>query len=360
MSATPIPTLQQPPDCRGGSQALVETLRIGFAVLRALMVVSLGMYVLSGIFVVRPDEAAMIMRFGAVVSGDEGPLITSGRWHWAWPQPVDRIIRIPTKTTQTLHTDYFWGRNQGHSPAPPGKTLPVDAGGQSLKPGADGYLVTGDRNIVHAQWSLTYHITDPLQFLTAAVSAEEMIRNGFHQIILRTVAQTPISDLLYAGAEPLRLRVQEAAAKRIGAMPLGIAVDHVGYLQREPPRSTTAAFHQLAEADQGANETINKAKGYAHQRWTEAQGTSARITAEAEAYRERTVAAIRADADYFSTILAEYERSPDTLRMTLQAQTLQQALDTVGAKYIISRTGAKGPRQVRLVLGPEASLPTQD
>ena len=65
-------------------------------------------YLLSGQFIVGPDEQAFVLRFGRLV-GDEGEqIIEAGRWHWAFPKPVDKVVRIPVRQARTVRTDHFW------------------------------------------------------------------------------------------------------------------------------------------------------------------------------------------------------------------------------------------------------------
>ena len=92
-----------------GQKSLQKTLRLGYISLKVATLILLISYLLSGVFVVNPDENVIILRFGRVVGKTKDQqVITSGRCHWAWPKPIDEIVRVPVKRVRTIHSNYFW------------------------------------------------------------------------------------------------------------------------------------------------------------------------------------------------------------------------------------------------------------
>ena len=94
------------------------------------------LYLLSGITIVRPDEAAVVLRWGRLVGAtpalqEHGPGLL-----FAFPRPVDRIIRVQVK--------HVW--------EVPVRSLAsiYEVLSESLDPLTQGYALTGDQNIVHA------------------------------------------------------------------------------------------------------------------------------------------------------------------------------------------------------------------
>src|SRR5690606_16750628 len=58
----------------------------------------------------------------------------------------------------------------------------------------------------------------------------------------------------------------------------------------------------------------------------EARGDAARILAEAEGYREATIARAEGDASRFALLAAEYRKAPDITRQRLYLDTMQEVL----------------------------------
>jgi hypothetical protein len=140
------------------SQALAEALQSSFSIVKYVMVGLFVLFLFSGMFKVEPQEKAIILRFGKPVGEGEQALLSSGL-HWSWPYPIDEVIKIPISEIQKATTKTAWFLQ-----SPEQEALNQDPPpGPSLNPAIDGYALTGDGNIVHAQATLSYRIEDPVR-----------------------------------------------------------------------------------------------------------------------------------------------------------------------------------------------------
>ena len=147
-----------------GLRSLVRMLQVLFFGLRILIIVIFVWLVFSGVFKVDDGKEALLLRFGElqkkVIDPTQGPtaVLRSGHWYWAWPYPIDYVRVIPAQQAVSVSTDdVFWPRtNPNEIEAPDPATLQ----NMPLVPGQDGYLLTGDTNILHAVWRLTYRVAD--------------------------------------------------------------------------------------------------------------------------------------------------------------------------------------------------------
>ena len=85
----------------------------------------------------------------------------------------------------------------------------------------------------------------------------------------------------------------------------------------------------------------------------DAKNVAAIILADAENYRTQVVADVLAEKTYFTSILGEYQKNPDTVLMTLYNNTLSYVLNMQKNKYIIG-SNPNGTQQLRIKLNPEA------
>src|SRR5438552_16014743 len=104
--------------------------------LRYLLILALAAYLLTGVAQVRPEERAVVRRFGKVVARP-GP----GLWV-GLPWGIDRVDRVPVRTLRQVTV--------GYDPA-----TASDAPGTGAPP---GQLLTGDQNLVNVQFVLAYAI----------------------------------------------------------------------------------------------------------------------------------------------------------------------------------------------------------
>jgi regulator of protease activity HflC (stomatin/prohibitin superfamily) len=64
-----------------GSQALAEALRSSFAIVKVAMLLMVLAFFSSGLFTVRQQEKAVILRFGKPVGEGQKILLVAG-WYW--------------------------------------------------------------------------------------------------------------------------------------------------------------------------------------------------------------------------------------------------------------------------------------
>ena len=326
-----------------GTQALMQSLQLGFLLLKGIMALLLVIYVFSGMFVVRADEQAFVLRFGKIAGAPGKQVLNSGGWYWTWPKPIARVIRVKVKQSKTVNLNVFWYKetanvlNQNKNQPPPDGPL---------VPGTGGYLITGDSNIIHTKWTLTYQISDPIAWYLNYANKEEAIRDALSNAVLKQVAGTKVDDTLYGNAEDLRIRVQEEVTRIAHDMNIGIHVRLVTYDRRTPPQSTIAAFNKVVEANQIKSKKINDAMKKHNRIVRDAKGQAAGMVAEAESYRKSVVASVAADQLYFKEILKKYRQAPETMLLSLYSNTLMKVL-TNCRKYIVK----SGPTdEIRLLL----------
>ena len=139
-----------------GSQALADALRSSFAIVRVIMVVLVLLFFFSGFFTVGTQEKAVILRFGKPVGEGDKALLGPG-FHLALPAPIDEVVRIPVGQLQTVSSTIGWWATTAANEAAGTEPPP----GPGLNPNVDGYLLTGDENIVHVRGTLLYRINEP-------------------------------------------------------------------------------------------------------------------------------------------------------------------------------------------------------
>lgn len=307
-----------------GTQALIRTMRLGFFCLQGLMVVLTVAYLLSGQFIVGPDEQAFVLQFGAVAGQKGEQVVESGKWHWAWPKPVDRVVRVPVGQSRTITSTQFWYEEENTILAKSTQSTPPPDG--PLRAGQDGYLLTGDSNICHSRWSLTYMISDPIAYYHRYAEPEEATRRALDNAVLKEVAGQSVDTVLYGRSEQLRIRVEERVKKLVDELDIGVEVRLVTYDRKIPPRATIAAFNQVIEAGMERSQKVSQARKERNEILQKARGEAASLRAEALSYKKRVVAAVEADAVYFGRILEQYRKAPSTMLLTLYTNTLRNVL----------------------------------
>lgn len=379
-----------------GVESLLRLAQVLFFGLRILIVVIFVFLLFSGVFYVDEQEAAMLFRFGAlqerVLDPAQGKtaVLTSGHWYWAWPYPIDSTKRIPAQKSITLRTEgYFWPQINPNQIDVPDSSM----ANQPLRPGEGGYLLTGDMNIMHTIWSITYRVTDPKKYYLnfyddeeasgatksgsdttdrktsgargrKARGAEAVIRNVLANAVLAETGTWRVENVLVAsrptddvqGNESLKDRVRDRVTAKLDRLEIGVAVQEVNLVETQPPLATQQAFREVVEAAQTRRERIESAQAYAADVVPRAQGDAYRIIDEAKAYKTRVVESVKAESNYFQTVLEEYRKSPETMLVALHADVVRDVLKNVETKYVL-HAGEEGHQEIRLRIGPEPEKP---
>ena len=345
-----------------GLRSLVKCLRWAFALLLVGIIGTLIYFVSwGGYFSVEPQQAVLVMRFGKITD-----TFTTGG-HWFLPYPVNRFIRVQTNQ-QLLNIDF---------------TAPVTGEGASqtaLTPGKDNYLLTGDANIVHTSWTVSYRISNPAKYYRTLATPLRPVENGrissdpvmtdadgfagtrgpvtflqnsFKQAVIRATSEFKVDDLLAAGQGRYSELTQRIFTSLLDDADCGITVDTVTLNRVFPPANTRAAFEQVTAASTTQSTLRNEAETYRVNTENETLAQSAEILAAAETYRKQTVAVMKAETSYFKSINAEFAGSPKTVLMALYTSTLAEALQaSVEDRFILGSSG-KGTKKIWMQLNRE-------
>jgi membrane protease subunit HflK len=341
------PTTDPEVEVSEGAKSLMKTLAAAFFFLRILIFVLLVVYLLSGVFYVDQDEQAYIVRWGKL----DDQIRESGSFYFALPKPIDEVVRVRVRQAKTIVLDEFWYGEEKNAMADPSKPTTPSQG--PLVAGIDGYLVSGDSNILHTKWSINYLIVDPIAYNTNYADPEEALRNAARNAVIKVIGKHKIDEALFSGSEDIREKVESAVQRSVLDMNIGVEIRLVTFDFKEPPVTTKKAFTEVSEAVGDKSKRINDARSYASELEQEAQGEKARIVAEAEAYKTELIAGVEAEAKYFSMVLKEYDKAPDTMLLSLYTDTLKRVM-VQAEKYVINDGDNQ---QVRIMLGPELQDP---
>ena len=359
-----------------GMHALVQMLRVLFFCLRILIILVFIYMLFSGMFRVDEQNEAMLFRFGSLQTRvlepgqGETSILTSGRWYWAWPYPIDWVKVIPAQKSVTVSTGNLflsWVNPQtGQSPE--------SEGAPSLKPGTDGYVLTGDTNIMHTSWDVVYRVVDASRYYLDFYDdsdadpdrdkkqpdkgADAIIRSLLANAVIQEAATWTVEDLLTTtrtlpdgSIENIKDRVQLRLSALLDEAGIGVQVQSVNMLELLPPAATAAAFAEVNSSSEKGRAEILEARTYRDRVILGAEGRKYQIINEAKSYQSRVIESVKADSSYFETVLAEYNLNPETMLTALYTDALREVLGKVSNKYIIHRR-PNGKQELRLQLSP--------
>jgi len=342
-----------------GVDFLSRALKMFFGVLAAFIIVALGWFLIfGGSFIVdTTTESVIVLQFGKFKQEcREG-------WHWFLPSPVNRIVRVPINKQEItsaafmpLEPEFLYYQGVKADGSEPGET------DKKLTPGADGYVLLGNNSILHCEWVMTYRVTDPQKFYLTCLStdgednavvpsgdasggqvaslgpARAMLKDLLDDVVISSSAVLNLDSTYYDRAK-YEHTVKDALVKRIAAMDFGITLENLTLKIAAPPVVTIPSFQKLLLSETDAERVVEEARTYSVEQENLAKSESAKILADAEAYKLRVVKEVAADASYFNEIYAQYSKNRQATLVSLFSDTLAEAIAPVQDKFIMDVKG---------------------
>ena len=325
-----------------------KALRLSFNALK-IIVGGLVLYyiVFSGLFTVKQDEVAVILRWGRISGVGEERILKPG-FHWSFPEPIDKIARVQVKKVKSVEIKEFWSSDLDN---PQGGIAP------SLIPYLHGYCITGDNNLIHTRWQIPYNITDPISYITNVEDEEKLITSVVSNAVIETVGNFSVDEALRTQWEKFSRLVRQKAQNKLDALDSGITLSTNIYLEKSiPPLQVADSFNKVIRAEQTKSSLINEGKSYENRVINIAKGDASIILAEAETYRSNVVNEAGADAKYIQELTQKFKEGSKELETYLSyfyQEKMEEILSELEDKFIL-QTPVKGKEnELRIMLGKE-------
>jgi membrane protease subunit HflK len=297
--------------------------------------VLVGLYLASGVYVVRGNEKAVVRRFGRVVRNEVGNVVLQGSGlHYDLPWPLAIVDRVNLNEVRSLTigaTDIDEGSGNL------GDFLRSTAAVERSQ------FLTGDKNILNLQITVQYRISaqNPDDFLFHSESPVDHLRLLAETATADLVARSGVDFVHPLGLVELRQmltgRMRDLAVK----YRLGIEVDDAAISAVYPPPQVKQAFLDVSNARAFRDQSINNARAYAQQMQTKADVEAWQIRNDAEIARRQAIEQARGKSDRFRTIVGRFERheNPQAIRQLtmrrMYLETMEDILRKVAGKVYL-------------------------
>jgi membrane protease subunit HflK len=275
--------------------------------------VVVGLWALSGLYVVQPKEQAVVTTFGAYSRTAQPGL----RYHL--PYPVEHAELVPVTSIQTL-----------------------DIGGSVSQPLSDERLMlTGDENIVDLSFTVQWKVSDAAKYVFNVRDPDTVIKDVAESAMREVVGRTALTPILTNGRGQVQDQTELLMQTILDRYDVGVSIQSVNIQAATTPGPVLDAYRDVQRAAQNAESAANNARGEA-----------AQIKQAALGYREQVVREASGDSDRFNQVYAQYKLAPAVTRERLYIETMQRVLANSN-KVIIDNKGATAP----VILPPDAFRP---
>src|SRR6266700_4733357 len=306
----------RPPDIeeilRRSQERLRRLLPGGFGLgtgtgIAVVVIIILVLWLASGFYRVLPDEAGVVLRFGAYNRTMPAGL------NYHLPAPIETVLK--PSITRINRTEIGFRSGDGTTRPGSSRDLPQEA-----------LMLTGDENIVDINFTVFWIIKEPQSYLFNIRNPEGTVKSAAESAMREVVGQTPIAQALAEGRGKIEADTQHLLQGILDAYGAGIAVTQVQLAKVDPPAPVIDAFRDVQRALADKERLRNEAEAYRNDIVPRARGDAVRIKQEAEAYRAEIVARSTGDADRFSAVYRAYKVAQDVTIQRLYLETMEEIL----------------------------------
>lgn len=277
-----------------------------------------GLWLLSGIYIVNPDEQGVVLRFGRYNrTVDAGP-------HYALPYPIES--RFTPKVTQVQRVEVGFRSMMQGSTFQQGATRAVPE---------EASMLTGDENIVNVQFSVQYQIKDPVEYLFNVTAPAAVVKSAAEAAMREVIGNSLIDSALTDGKLQIQNEATQLLQEILDRYKVGVRVLAVQLQNVHPPQEVSDAFKDVASAREDKSRFINEAEAYRNELLPRARGQAAAVENEAEAYRQTRIRGAEGDSARFLALLREYEQARDVTEKRMYFEAMEEILTRPGMEKII-------------------------
>jgi len=274
------------------------------------------LWLLSCVYLVAPEQQAVVTTFGAVTEQRVMPGI-----HVSWPWPIDRVTKLKVQQLQRL----VIGGDIPDSVL--GRTQPLQS-----------QWITGDQNIINMRVVVQYSVSVPSDYLFQSQDVARAVGAAVESEMARRIATREVDAVLTTEKAAIQEEVRAAAQKRINDYRSGVLISTVNIESVTPPPEAADSFRDVASARADAVRIVNQAEGYSNDVIPKARGEARQLIEQSEAYKEKSINTAGGDAARFTQLEAEYAKAAQVTGDRLYTEAMEQILPRI-KKMIVDKNG---------------------
>ncbi len=260
----------------------------------------------SGIYKVGPDEQGVVLRFGRWV-GTELPGL-----HYRLPWPITTLLLPRVTNVNELRSSI-----PAEHPGPARPAMPRESTSRML---------TGDENIVEADYSVLWKIKDAGAFLFHVEDPEATIRMAAETAVRTMVGRNPILAVLSDRRQQIAVEVQDELQGLLDDYGVGVLVIQVQLQRVDPPAAVIDAFNDVQRARADQVRARNEAEAYRNDVLPHARGQADNIVEDAEAYRTQAIDQAQGEVGAFLSAYKAYQQAPEVFAWRVYLDSMDDLL----------------------------------
>ena len=286
-------------------------LKIGIIGIFVVIVLATAFYQIG------PEEMGVILRFGKFVRTTDPGL------HLRLPLGIEQLRKVPVQ--RQLKMEF------GFRTTDPGIRTEYRVTPESRR---EARMMTGDLNVVDAEWIVQYKIKDAYKYLFKIRDVNSTFRYMNEAVVRQIIGDSSVDEVITVGRVRIALEAKEELQKLCDLYEIGIEVNQLIFQNVDPPEPVQPSFNEVNESQQQKERKINEAWSEYNQEIPKAEGEAEQAIRAAEGYAMARVNNAQGDAERFKSVYREYARAPLVTRKRLYLEAILDILPKVDRKVI--------------------------
>ncbi len=285
--------------------------KVFFLVAGLLTAIWLG----SGIYRVQETETAIVLRFGKLMTKD--PIGPGLRYRLPYPFE-EEIVKNVTENRIMDST----------------KQISLNRVSETGLKSDPTLVLTGDENILHVSYTVTWKINDVPEYVYATQSPEDIVLSATESVIREVVGQSSALDILTDQRASVSTKATELLQKILAEYKMGVEIIRVELQKAEPPREIVAAFNDMQASLTDGDSLRIKADAYRSEVVPKARGEASQIIQKAEGYAAEVIAREEGNAERFKMIYQKYLENKSVVSQSLYIDAMDSVLSKTKKKIV--------------------------
>jgi modulator of FtsH protease HflK len=321
---------------------------------RPTLYTAAALYVLSGVYMLSPNETGVIERFGRKILPHAEPGL-----HYKLPWPIERLTRLGAQRVRVVEVGFRSNSTTPDSePAAYEWNVQHRSGRFQRKP-EESLMLTGDQNMIELTATIHYNLARPDDFIFKQLDGDVTMRTVAESVLQMITTHTPLDAILTTGRHAVESKAQADMQQRLDRYGAGIRVLQVKLQDVHPSLEVVDAFREVSGAYEEKNRLVNEAEGYRNTEVALARGKAKASLQNANAYTIGRVNRADGDAGHFTMWDQAFRAAPGVNETRLYLETMEQVLP--GRKKLLV-DASKGRRHLVLLddgveIAPPAMMP---
>lgn len=303
---------QKPPDIDELLSNLQDKFKIGMPKkggIIFIIIIAVAFWFATGIFIVDPEEQAVIKRFGEVTDVvGPGP-------HYHFPSPIETVQIAPVTAVRRLEIGF--------------RTIQVGPPAKYRRVLKESLMLTGDENIIDVQFIVQYRISNIENYLYSLTNPDETVKSAAESAMREVIGDTSVTEALTVGKGVIEDTTQQLLQQTMNSYLAGIKIENVKLQDVHPPDAVKEAFKDVVSAREDREKMINDAEGYRNNLVPKSRGEAAQVINNARAYAKEKVLVALGESERFNLVYEEYRKAKKITRERILLETMASILPKV-------------------------------